>query len=180
MAAERTRERDRQDAGQIKGLIIIDDKSTRADWAAIETEYITGEIGTYKLADKYGIPRPSLRYHYDKEKWGQKRKEYRQKLVEKSSQKAADAAASNAAKLEKARGILLDLTLGVLEKYPRNAGNKLRTFGTDSKGNDIMTEFELAALASVLEKLGKTSVVEAADDPLMKMLARWDDASAGQ
>lgn len=161
-------------------MIPIENKDTRPDWATIEAEYVSGEIGTYKLAGKYGIPHPSLRYHYEKEEWGRKRKEYRQKLVEKSSQKTADAAASNAAKLEKAKGLALDLALAILSKYPKNAGNKLRTFGKDKNGNDIMTEFELLSMVTVLEKLGKGGVTDAEDDPLMKLLEAWDDASAGQ
>lgn len=161
-------------------MIPIENKDARPDWATIEAEYVSGEIGTYKLADKYGIPRPSLRYHYEKEEWGRKRKEYRQKLVEKSSQKTADAAASNAAKLEKAKGLALDLALEILSKYPKNAGNKLRTFGKDKNGNGIMTEFELLSMVTVLEKLGKGGVTDAEDDPLMKLLEAWNDASAGK
>lgn len=138
-------------------MIPIENKNTRPDWATIEAEYVSGEIGTYKLADKYGIPRPSLRYHYEKEEWGRKRKEYRQKLVEKSSQKTADAAANNAAKMEKAKGLALDLALEILSHYPKNAGDKLRTFGKDSKGNPIMTEFGLLGIVTVLEKLEKNT-----------------------
>ena len=161
-------------------MIPIENKDTRPDWATIEAEYVSGEIGTYKLADKYGIPRPSLRYHYEKEEWGRKRKEYRQKLVEKSSQKTADAAASNAAKLEKAKGLALDLALEILSKYPKNAGNKLRTFGKDKNGNDIMMEFELLSMVTVLEKLGKGGVTDVEDDPLMRLLEAWNNASAGK
>lgn len=152
-------------------MIPIENKDTRPDWATIEAEYVSGEIGTYKLADKYGIPRPSLRYHYEKEEWRRKRREYRQKLVEKSSQKTADAAASNAAKMEKAKGLALDLALEILSHYPKNAGDKLRTFGKDSKGNPIMTEFGLLGIVTVLEKLEKnTQNGDSAGNELLRSL----------
>lgn len=67
----------------------------------------------------------------------------------------------------------------MLEKYPRNAGNKLRTFGTDSKGNQIMTEFELAAVASVLEKLSKGDAGGPADNELLRSLMELERRAAG-
>ena len=161
------------------GVIPIENKDTRPDWNAIRAEYISG-VSIRKLAEKYGVSRSCIERKCKAEQWTKSRNEARDKATAKAVQKTADAAASNAAKMERARGILLDLTLGVLEKYPRNAGNKLRTFGKDTHGNDIMTEFELAALASVLERLGKNSVMEAADDPLMKMLEAWNNAGPGQ
>ena len=160
-------------------MIPIESKITRPDWATIETDYITGKIGTHRLAKKYGVPYTTLRYHCEREGWTKKREEHRRKLVEKSAQKTADIAASNAAKLEKAKGLLLDIALGVLEKYPRNAGNKLRTFGTDSKGNQIMTEFELAAVASVLEKLSNGDAGGPADNELLRSLMELERRAAG-
>ena len=41
-----------------------------------------------------------------------------------------------------------------------------------------MTEFELVGIVTVLEKLGKGGVTDAEDDPLMKLLEAWDNASA--
>lgn len=141
-------------------MIPIENKDTRPDWATIEAEYISGNMGVRKLAEKYGIPYPTMRKRCEVDGWVEKRSEHKRKVIAEASQKTADAAASNAAKLEKAKGLALDLALAILSKYPKNAGNKLRTFGKDKNGNDIMTEFELLSVVSALEKLEKNTQTE--------------------
>lgn len=148
----------------------------RIDWNAIRAEYISG-VSSRKLAEKYGVSRTCVLRKCKAEQWTQSRNEARAKATERAIQKTADAAASNAAKLEMAKGLALDLALEILSKYPENAGNKLRTFGKDKNGNDIMTEFELLSMVTVLEKLGKGGVTDAEDDPLMKLLEAWNDAA---
>ena len=160
-------------------MIPIENKSTRPDWNAIRAEYISG-VSIRKLADKYDVSRSCIERKCKAEQWTKSRNEARVKATAKAVQKTADAAASNAAKLEKAKGLALDLALEILSKYPKNAGNKLRTFGKDKHGNDVMTEFELLSMVTVLEKLGKGGVTDAEDDPLMKLLEAWNNASAGK
>ena len=120
------------------------------------------------LAEKYNLNPTTVYRHSKADGWQESRKEAANETRKKSIQKAADAAASNAAKLEKAKGLALDIALEILSKYPKNAGNKLRTFGKDKYGNDVMTEFELVGIVTVLEKLGKGGMTDVDDDPLMR------------
>jgi hypothetical protein len=129
------------------------------------------------LAEKYSLNPTTVYRHSKADGWQESRKEAANETRRKSIQKTADAAASNAAKLEKAKGLALDLALEILSNYPKNAGNKLRTFGKDKYGNDIMTEFELLSMVTVLEKLGKGGVTDAEDDPLMKLLEALNNAA---
>ena len=160
-------------------MIPIENKDTRPDWNAIRAEYISG-VSIRALAKKYNLNPTTVYRHSKADGWQESRKEAANETRRKSIQKTADAAASNAAKLEKAKGLALDLALEILSKYPKNAGNKLRTFGKDKHGNDVMTEFELLSMVTVLEKLGKGGVTDAEDDPLMKLLEAWNNASAGK
>lgn len=161
-------------------MIPIENKDTRPDWATIEAEYVSGDMGVRKLAEKYGIPYPTMRTRSEVGGWLEKRKEHKRKVIEESSQKTADAAASNAAKLEKAKGLALDLALEILRKYPKNAGNKLRTLGKDKHGNDIMTEFELLSIVSSLEKLEKNTQTEgSATNELLESLLQLERQAAG-
>lgn len=147
-------------------MIPIENKDTRPDWNAIRAEYISG-VSIRALAEKYNLNPTTVYRHSKADGWQESRKEAANETRRKSIQKTADAAASNAAKLEKAKGLALDLALEILSKYPKNAGNKLRTFGKDKHGNDIMTEFELLSMVTVLEKLGKGG---AADDGKYELL----------
>ena len=160
-------------------MIPIENKDTRPDWNTIRAEYISG-VSIRALAEKYNLNPTTVYRHSKADGWQESRKEAANETRRKSIQKTADAAASNAAKLEKAKGLALDLALEILSKYPKNAGNKLRTFGKDKHGNDVMTEFELLSMVTVLEKLGKGGVTDAEDDPLMKLLEAWNNASAGK
>ena len=76
----------------------------RKNWTKIKTEYVTGNISQRELAAKYGIPYSTLRDRANAEKWAVEREYSRSKIVAKAVQTAADAAASNAAKSEQARG----------------------------------------------------------------------------
>ena len=160
------------------GVITIDGNSTRPDWNAIRAEYISG-VSSRKLAEKYGVSRTCVLRKCKTEEWTKSRNEARAKATEKAIQKTAEAAATNAAKLEKARGLALDLTLRILEQYPTDGGSKHRVID-QGVTYETMTEFELFSLVSVLEKLGKNGSVETTDDPLMKMLEAWNNASAGK
>ena len=137
-------------------MIPIENKDTRPDWNAIRAEYISG-ISSRKLAEKYDVSRTCVLRKCKAEQWTKSRNEAKAKATEKAIQKTADAAASNAAKMEKAKGLALDLAIEILSHYPKNAGDKLRTFGKDSKGNPIMTEFGLLGIVTVLEKLEKNT-----------------------
>lgn len=49
------------------------------DWIAIRAEYIAGQLGYRRLADKYGVSINALSDHAAKENWVEKRKQYREK-----------------------------------------------------------------------------------------------------
>lgn len=70
------------------------------DWLAIKTEYINGGISYRKLAEKYGVPFPTLRDRAAREAWKEEKKEQRNKVVTNTSQKTIEKisdALSNAA-----------------------------------------------------------------------------------
>ena len=142
-------------------------RTKKADWNAIKAEYIGGEISQDKLAKKYGVAYATLRDRAQKEKWTDARQEARRKGVkkaaEKAAQKTADAAAQNAVKLEKARGLLIDHILRAIENMPKNGGTHTRQSQTDKQSGRQMTiDYDIQTLINALEKLsnGSTADVE--------------------
>lgn len=49
------------------------------DWVPIRAEYIAGQMGYRKLAEKYGVSENALYAHAKKENWSDDRKKYREK-----------------------------------------------------------------------------------------------------
>ena len=68
----------------------------RIDWAAIQAEYIGGNIGQKKLAKKHRIPYGSLRRRSESEGWYRLKKEAVRETGVKAAQKTAEAASDNA------------------------------------------------------------------------------------
>ena len=64
-----------------------------ADWVTIHSEYISTQISTRDLAQKYGISYSTLRRKAEKEKWAQERKEHERIVSAQVAQKTAQAAA---------------------------------------------------------------------------------------
>lgn len=60
------------------------------DWLKIKTEYINGDISYRKLAEKYGVPFPTLRDRAVGEKWSEQRNKQRNKVVTQTAQKTAE------------------------------------------------------------------------------------------
>lgn len=60
----------------------------KVNWEKIKTEYITGDISQRKLAEKYGVPYPTLKYRAERDEWFKARKKHKSKVVAKSTQKA--------------------------------------------------------------------------------------------
>lgn len=50
------------------------------DWAAIREEYITGDIGQRTLAKKHGVSYYTLKDRAERDKWGEGRRQYREKI----------------------------------------------------------------------------------------------------
>ena len=94
----------------------------------------------------------------------------RDKAVSKAIQKTAEAAASNAAKVERAKGLAIDRILSILERFPEDAGDAYRQFGDGKE-----TKYNLLNIVTALEKLDRGSTVDSMDDPLQKLFRRMDE-----
>lgn len=70
------------------------------DWKDIETEYITTNISYSKLAEKHGVPEGTLSKYAAKNKWFQKRKDYTEKMVAKTTDGIASQEAEKLTKLK--------------------------------------------------------------------------------
>lgn len=91
-------------------------------WNDIRSEYITTNTSYRKLAEKYGISETSVANHGKKEKWAEKRRKHKQKIVDKTTNKLANKEAAKLAKLAKAADKLTDVinkTLADTQQFNR-------------------------------------------------------------
>jgi len=149
-------------------------KNKRTDWAAIQAEYIGGNIGQARLARKYGMAYGSLRRRAEAEGWYALKKQAVRESGIKAAQKTAEAAADNAviaarikakllARLEK----LTDAALDATEEREYDGPNlvaihRLRDLTAaykDLTGDLLKGEAGEAALQSAREILGGVSSV---------------------
>ena len=123
----------------------------RLDWNAIHAEYISGN--SYRaLADKYGTSKDVIARKAKAEGWSKDRATARDKTATKSIQKTAATAASNAVKLEQAKGLLIDRLKKAIESMPENGGTHARKY--IGEGNKKLTvDYDLLAMVQALEKL---------------------------
>jgi hypothetical protein len=146
----------------------------RIDWTKIRAEYIAGGISQRKLAAKYHVSFNTLSKKANAEKWAQQREETYNKSATKAQQKKANETASNAVKLEQAKGLLIDRLKRAIEQMPLNGGTHVRQHIQD--GNKRMTiDYSIMDMILALEKLSKDEIV--ADDPLMRLLGDLDEQS---
>ena len=97
----------------------------------------------------------------NKEGWNKLRKEADSKSALKAQQKTADAAAQNAVKLEKARGLLIDHILRAIENMPKNGGTHTRQSQTDkATGKQMSIDYDLQTMVTALEKLSTGSAAD--------------------
>ena len=80
----------------------------RTDWAAIQAEYIGGNIGQARLAKKHGIAYGSLRRRAESEGWYQLKKQAVRECGLKAAQKTAEAASENALTAARIKAKLLE------------------------------------------------------------------------
>lgn len=64
------------------------------DWLKIKNEYISTEISTRKLAEKYGVSANTLQARSKREKWASLRKKQCTQIAQKCTQKTAEAVSS--------------------------------------------------------------------------------------
>ena len=113
------------------------------------------------MAEKYKVSFGTLRCHAEREKWAEEREKAKHKVSQKAAQRTADAAAQNAVKLEKARGLLIDHILRAIETMPKNAGTHVRQSQTDkSTGKQMSIDYDIQTLINALEKLSHGSAAD--------------------
>lgn len=134
----------------------------RINWAKIKAEYIAGGISQRKLAAKYGISFNTLAKKANIEKWADLRDDTYNKSTTRAQQKTVEETASNAVKLEQAKGLLIDRLKKAIEGMPENGGTHARKY--IGEGNKKLTvDYDLLAMVAALEKLtadGKGDVDE--------------------
>ena len=80
----------------------------RIDWAAIQAEYIGGNIGQLKIAKKYGVAKTTLQRRAAADGWYQQKLKARAEAGIKAVQKTAEAASDNALVAARIKAKLLD------------------------------------------------------------------------
>ena len=121
----------------------------KIDWIAAKTEYITTDISAAELAEAYGVSKASVIKHSKAEGWVQARKEYKAKVVQKSTSKTATKASGALRKAWTAAAKLVDA-------IDREADRILETGELAAK--------DVSGLSAALEKLTDT-IRKAADMP---------------
>ena len=141
------------------------------DWNSIRAEYIGGNISQKKLADKYGISYPTLRDRAAREKWKDGIDAQREKIVERTLQKTANAAANNATLAADIKTRLLMRLRRIEEKYPLDA-TEVR-----AKSGDKMVIFRLRDLTAAYKDLTEDLAGSPQDKnaPIYELLKRLDD-----
>ena len=140
-------------------------RTKKPDWSAIRAEYITGNISYRDLAKKHKVSFKTLSDKAKAEKWVDDRDKARDKAatetIQKAAQKTADAAAQNAVKLEKMRGLLIDHLLRQMESMPKNGGTHTRQSQTDkATGRQMTIDYDLQTMINALEKLSNGSTAD--------------------
>ena len=141
-------------------------KQNTPNWPKIRAEYIAGGTSYRKLAVKHGLSLSQIAEKAKTEKWVENRKQAAHKALTKTIQKTADAAASNAVKLERARGLALDKIIKALEKMPEYSGTHTSQTITDDKGRRSKVDFDLLSIVAALDKLRGIVESEEEDEPV--------------
>ena len=139
-----------------------------ADWVSIKTEYITTQISTRDLANKYGVKYATLRDRSAKEKWSELRAAHVSRTVAKTEQKTAEAISDIRANriVQLMEGGKLAAGLLVERLHEMHATGKIKTYEVKA-----ITE----ALKNVRD-LYKTDELPADDDPLIKYMEEMRNA----
>jgi transposase-like protein len=59
-------------------------------WSAIAQDYITSDLSLRELAQKHGVPVGTLARRAKRENWDKQRAEYKQRVLEKTKEKASE------------------------------------------------------------------------------------------
>ena len=85
------------------------------DWESIKSEYVTTNISQKKLAEKYGVSKNAVQYRCAVDRWGDQRRQHRDRVMEKTSQRLSDAAAERMVQLMGGTDKMLTATLQALD-----------------------------------------------------------------
>jgi protein subunit release factor A len=133
----------------------------RIDWNAIRAEYIGGGISQRKLAEKHGVPWPTLRDRASREKWQKKANEARYDAVTKAVQETASTAAENATIAADIQKRLLLRLKRTEAKFPMDATEIKATEG----GKTVV--YRLRDLAEMYQRL-TANITPSGTDEILK------------
>lgn len=129
--------------------------ANHVDWNVIRAEYIAGGISQRKIAKKYGVSEAGLMQKANKENWKRLRDDAERKGIARTQQKTANAVASNAVKLERAKGLAIDRIIKALESMPETSATNMRQY-VQKDGKRQTIEYNLLELVTALEKMQKS------------------------
>lgn len=132
----------------------------RIDWNAIRSEYIGGGISQRKLAEKYGVPWPTLRDRASREKWQKNADAARNNAVTKAVQETASTAAENATIAAEVQRRLLLRLKRTEARFPMDATEIKATEG----GKTVI--YRLRDLTSAYKDLAENITPSSADELL--------------
>ena len=89
--------------------------SRKIDWESIKSEYVTTNVSQKKLAEKYAVNVGTLRYRCAVERWGDLRRQHRDRIMEKTSERLSDEAAERMVQLMGGTDKMLTATLQALD-----------------------------------------------------------------
>lgn len=87
----------------------------KIDWETIQSEYVTTNVSQKELAEKHGVSVGTLRYRCAVERWGDQRRQHRDRIMEKTSERLSDAAAERMVQLMGGTDKMLTATLEALD-----------------------------------------------------------------
>lgn len=141
----------------------------RIEWPTIRAEYLAGGISQRKLAAKYGLSYNTLRRRAESENWVTGREEQERKTAARAAQKTADAAANNAVKLERARGLAIDRLITALEEMPLRGGTHTRKYMQDG-AKRMTVDYDLLDIVNALDKLRGNDATGGTNNELLQSL----------
>ena len=132
------------------------------DWAAIQAEYIGGNIGQARLAKKHGIAFGTLRNRAKVEGWYAAKQAAIHEIGIKSAQKTADIAAENAVRAQRIKTRLLEKLEALMEEQLK--ATEAREYDDHDR---LVAIHRLRDLTSAYKDLtGDMPKAEAGDDAL--------------
>ena len=133
------------------------------DWAAIQAEYIGGNIGQKRLAEKYGVAFGSLRRKAKAEGWYQLKQSAIHEAGIKAAQKTADIAAENAVRAQRIKTRLLEKLEALIEEQLRATEER------QYDGNNVVAINRLRDLTAAYKDLtGDMPRAEAGEEVLQQ------------